>query len=168
MAHATPNEQIPLEALITDGNTDLFGEARVYDANSNLVAVLDLTYQTDGLYRATWTPTDEGYYTVIYSFFYDNLKTISADDEYPKAGEQINVTSEKTNIMRILGLLHENAVLDQTIYTAEGVLTGGRLRVYDSKANALLAGSTGLIYEYKITADISAGLTQKYSITREL
>ena len=167
MIRATPNETLPLAALVTDNNSGLFCEARIYDGSGSFITNIDLTYQTDGLYVGSWIPSVEGYYTAVYSFFYDAAKTVAADDEYPKAAEQIEVTADKTNLLRILGLLHENAVLDQTTYNSEGNLLTGRLRVYDTKANATAAGTAGLLFSYTIEATYNAGLLQTYKILKD-
>ena len=151
MLRATPNEQLPLTTLVTDDNASLTGEVRVYDPSGTLTATVPLVY-TDGLYTGVWTPTAEGVFTAVYSFFYDAGKTTPANTEYPKRAERIEVTYEKTNILRILGLLHENAVLDQMTHDSDGNMLTGRLRVYNNKGNADLAGAAGLRYQYSIEA----------------
>jgi hypothetical protein len=69
MIRATPNETLPLEALVTDNNGSLYCEARIYDDTGAQITAIDLSYKTDGLYIGNWTPTTEGYYTAVYSFF---------------------------------------------------------------------------------------------------
>lgn len=62
-------------------------------------------------------------------------------------------------LLRALGMLHENSVLDVTSFDSNNNLTAGRLRIYNSKANAdaAMAASpgtydTGKIGHYSITA----------------
>ena len=60
-------------------------------------------------------------------------------------------------LIRALGLAHENAFMDNTVYDSYGSLTSARLRIFDSKTNVEAAtdgGSetTGLIETYEIEA----------------
>jgi hypothetical protein len=48
---------------------------------------------------------------------------------------------------RALGLLDENTVRDQVVFTGDDV-TAARIRIYDSAVNAAAAGATGLIATY--------------------
>lgn len=75
--------------------------------------------------------------------------------------------SESINdyLVKAVGLLHENSVMDQTSYSS-GKLTGARIRLYDSKANALLATNTGKLYEYQVAATYVGGNLTTYTVTR--
>ncbi len=68
---------------------------------------------------------------------------------------------------RALGLMHENSYLDQTIFDGSNNMTSGRFRIYDSKANALAAGVTGLVATYTITASYVGENVQTYSVVIE-
>jgi hypothetical protein len=68
---------------------------------------------------------------------------------------------------RTVGLLHENSVLDTTTYNADNRLTGGRIRLYDSKANAQAATGTGLIATYTITANYTGLALTNYTVVKE-
>ncbi len=77
-------------------------------------------------------------------------------------------------VTRALGLLHENSVLDLTTFTGDDNLLSGRLRTYDSKANAEAASAaspttydTGKTAEYSITASYSGTALLKYKVSRE-
>ncbi len=72
-----------------------------------------------------------------------------------------------TMLTRALGLMHENSVLDNTTYDGQSNLSGGRLRIYDSKANATAAGATGLVSTYTITATHAGKLLQTYRVVLE-
>jgi hypothetical protein len=162
---ATVNEALPLQLLAADGRTDLFGQVRVYSAAGALVTTINMAHVAEGLYNASWTPGTEGWFSAILQFYTDAPRTTPAN--YDKLGEQISVTSMKTNIQRVLGLQKENAVLDNIVYDGDGHAISSRLRCYDSKANALLAGGTGLLFQYTITVTYSAGILVQYEITRE-
>lgn len=69
-------------------------------------------------------------------------------------------------MVRAIGLMHENSVLDTTVYSGSR-LTSGRLRLYDSKANAQAAGLTGLVATYTITATYSGNNVATYTVVLE-
>jgi hypothetical protein len=76
-------------------------------------------------------------------------------------------------LLRGLGLLHENSVLDLAIFDGNNNLTSGRLRVYDSKthADAALAASpgtydTGKIGQYVIAATYVGVNLATYEVSR--
>lgn len=155
MLRATLNEPVPLQAFATDGNEDLFVRVRLYNAAGNVVATLTPAHVANGLYSINWTPTTDGYYTAVYDFFTDaGFTEVSVDHE--RAAEQVEVSSDKTNIMRLLGLAHENAILDQQLYDGNRRLVSARLRAYDSKANAQAGGTQGLLFQWTVGAAYDA------------
>ena len=168
MLRATLNEAIAVQMLASDGDTSLFGRFRVYDSGGTLKTTINLPHLAEGLYGAEWTPDTEGHYGAVYELFFDSGRTNSAIDLFPKQGESIEVSSDKTNITRLLGLVHDNAVLDQTNYNSDGRLVSARLRIYDTKTNAQAAGATGKLFEYAIATVFVAGLVNTYTMTREL
>lgn len=154
MLLATPNEPVPLHALAANGQTDLYGVARVYDSVGALVSTVTLSHMTEGLYGANYTPTVQGVFTVVYQLYLDSGHTSPAD--FDKEIETIDVSDERTNIMRILGLMHENAVFDQQAYNGVGNLISGRVRAYNNKPNAEAAGLAGLLFTWNIQAIYNA------------
>jgi hypothetical protein len=151
LLRATLNEPVPLQALANDGKTDLYVRVTVLNPSLTVEATLYPMHIMKGLYSVNWTPTSEGYFSAIYEFFLDPGYTVVAYD-YPNQGETVEVNSDKTNIMRLLALNHENAVLDQQTYDAGRRLLTARLRGYNSQANALAAGVTGLLFEWHIVS----------------
>lgn len=77
------------------------------------------------------------------------------------------LTNLGTQLTRALGMMHENSVLDQTVFDGDNNLTAGRFRTYDSKANAIAAGLTGLVATYTITATYTGGNLTTYSVVQE-
>lgn len=73
---------------------------------------------------------------------------------------------EADALTRAVGLLHENSVMDNITYTVGGKLTSARVRLYDSKVNALAAGVTGLLHEYGIAATYSGANLLSYTVTK--
>ena len=155
MLRATPGEPIPLQVLLPDGQEDLFVRATVLSASGPWLSApesfeLMLPHQTMGLYSATWTPAVEGFYSVVYDVFYDSDCTLSAG--YDRDGEQVDVNSDKLHIMRLLGLQHENSVVDQQVFSPSGRLLSARIRAYDSTANATVASNVGIRFVWTLQA----------------
>jgi len=85
-----------------------------------------------------------------------------------------SLAATSVKLTRALGMLHENSVLDQTTFTAENNLLTGRMRLYDSKANADLATAaspgvydTGKIAEYSIVATYTGTNLKTYRVDKE-
>ena len=74
------------------------------------------------------------------------------------------------DLKRILGLNHDNFVLDPTAYDAAGRMTTGEVRIYNSKANTLLDDEvTGLLHKYTVTSVRTVqGFLAKFTQVREL
>lgn len=168
---ATVNEPTLLAMLATDGRTDLYAQMRIYSSANVLVTTINLTHVAEGAYQALWTPTTEGDYSTVGQFFFDPSHLVDAG--YEKQGENINVNTLKTNIARLLGLAHENTVVDQQTYNGDGLLLTARIRTYDSAVNASAAFSispatynTGLKYVYQVQATYSSGDLASYTILR--
>lgn len=150
MLRATLNEAIPLQVFVPDGRNDLFGQVRVFNTAGALIVNAALTNIAEGLYSVNWFPSLEGYFTAVYDLYLDSGHLSHAD--YERECEAIEVSSDKTNILRLLGLAHENAVLDQEVYGSNGRLVSARLRAYDSKEHADAAGLEGLRFVWAVTA----------------
>lgn len=171
MLMVNPSELFILNALAADGRTDLFARAKIYNSSNSLVNTISLPHVTVGSYATTTSLATEGYYTVLYQFFLDAGFTQPAD--YGKTSEAIDVNSMKSNVMRILGLLHENSLIDMNSYDGNGNLLSARIRVYDGSVNLAAASAispaayvTGQLYEYTVSATYAGDLLTKYSITR--
>lgn len=163
---ATVNQSAPVQMAAADGNTALFAQARVYNAAGAVVTTINLTHMAEGIYAGTWTPTIEGYFTVVYQFYTDAGYTTPA--AYDKQAETFDVNSIKTNLLRILALHNENSVIDQQVYNPDGNITSARIRCYDSKANALLASTAGLQFQYAMSASYAGTFLSNFTMTREL
>jgi hypothetical protein len=161
---ASLNEPFLLSALLSDGVTTLYPQAKIYNSLGTLVQTVDINHLSGGLYQETFTPTVEGYFSVVYTFYTDVGRTIDAN--YDKMGENFEVSSLKTNIQRLLGLAHSDSVLDSQSFDVDGNLTYARLRCYDSRANAVLGTNTGLLFVYDVSATYTSGALTKYSILK--
>ena len=166
MLSASVNQPIPLQVLTADGRSDLHAQIRVYAADGALVDTLSAPYVSDGVYSVDWVPSVEGYFTAIAQLYLDSAHTVDAG--YEKQGELIDVSSVKISIARILGLHHDNAVVDQQTYDASNNMTSARVRTYDSRAHAIAGGVTGLLFQYSITAEYAGGLLANYKMVRDI
>jgi len=166
MLVAPLNEIVPLRMLASDGGESLFGRINLYNSAGVLVSSLSALHLAEGLYSATWTPAIEGLYTAVGQFFFDSLFTIDAD--YEKTMEDVDVSTLKANIIRLLGLVQENTVIDNQVYDLQSNLTAARIRTYNSKTNALASGVTGLVASYGMTAAYSSGRLVDYKVVRDL
>jgi hypothetical protein len=164
MLRATLGEAIPIQVQVSTGQSDLFGRAKVYNITGTLVFTLSLPHITGGLYGTTHTFSTGGHYTVVYQLFKDaGFTTVSIFDI---EAEAIEANSDKTNILRILGLTHDNVKIDNQTYDTENNLLTSRIRHYDTEANMLLAGATGLLNTWQVVAEYTAGLLSDYRVSR--
>lgn len=152
--------------ILEDGNETQYPQAEIYDANgTSPVATIDLPHRARGRYEDSWTPSSVGVYSAVFITYSDAAHTIESI-VYTREVDQIFVTESDVDdlaaaIIRLLGLNHENAFIDNTDFDITGQLISCRIRIYDSKAHAEAAqdgdvppaGTTGLIATYTMEAD---------------
>ncbi|NDC39377.1 MAG: hypothetical protein EBZ48_15275 [Proteobacteria bacterium] len=90
----------------------------------------------------------------------DDIRYIS-DTIHPKEYASESVMDY---LMKSVGLLHENSVMDNASYES-GKLKSARIRLYSSKADAEAAG-VNRIYEYQVNATYTSGNLSTYTVTR--
>lgn len=149
-----PNSQVAVDVW-TDSATYLAG------TKGNK---LDNVPSVTGLADAVWDEPLAGH--LIAGSAGRKLSDTSTSTEVTTAQNTIT-TSLGAQLTRALGLMHENSVLDQTVFDGQNNLTNGRLRIYNSKANALAAGVSGLLETYTITASYVGDNVQTYTVVRE-
>lgn len=164
MLRATLGEAVPIQVQVSTGQTDLYGQAKVYDLSGTLVLTLPLPHIAGGLYGDTHTFTSGGHFTVVYQMFTD--VGLSSPSDFDIEAEAIEANSDKTNILRILGLTHDNVRIDQQTYDGGDNLLTSRIRHYDTEANANVGGATGLLNTWQVTATYTAGFLSDYRVTR--
>jgi hypothetical protein len=173
MLRATIGESVPLQIQAGDGRSDLYARASIYDPSGSLVAgPLDLSHLTGGLYGSTYIFDTEGHYTAVYRLFEDSGFVIEAD--YDTEAETIEASPDKTNILKALGLVHDNSIEDMHTYDGSGNLVGIRVRSYDTKdhleaaaATSPAGGTLGLLFTWNITAAYTGGRLSLYHVARE-
>lgn len=146
--------------VLEDGNSSMYPQAEIYAAGGTVpITTLDLLHKAKGRYEASWTPATVGVYSALFITYSDSGHLVESI-VYSREIEQVFVSQENVDdlaakIVRILGLVHENAFIDNTVHDSFGQLVAARVRLFDSKANVELAtdgGSetTGLIATYQI------------------
>lgn len=107
---------------------------------------------------------------------FDNTKDTLHQLRASQDAQAVTLANHTAALARVLGMLHENSVLDQTAYDSENNLTSARLRIYDTAAHAASAynlgenddTTPGKIAEYAITGSYIGGLLNSYGVTRIL
>ncbi|MHA2334285.1 MAG: hypothetical protein ACXAEU_19815 [Candidatus Hodarchaeales archaeon] len=175
---ATVGNSVVLAMIIDGGVTGLFPQAEIYDGNS-LEATIDLTDLGQGRYEGQWIPLSVGTYTTVFNVYQNNLHTVELTPlMVSREIEQIFVTSSSVDnlaesIARILGLMKENAFIDNTVYDVNSMLLSARVRIFNTKINAQAAtdgGSetTGLIATYTMEATYEgSGRMKQYRMIKE-
>jgi phospholipase/lecithinase/hemolysin len=149
-----------------------------------------VTEQGDGYYYVTFTPEDAGTYSylitqatyqpegwyndiLVRSYSNDDIKTdtttiISNVNTIDTNVDTINTKLDtiSTNILRLLGLSHENVYIDEQVYDANYSLTSARIRSYS------VAGSVGtdndVLATYTVTATYDGeNLLTSYSVVKQ-
>lgn len=153
MLRATVGEPIPLQVLLPDGSETMFVYATVVDSEGTQVEFLRLPHLVKGLYSANWTPSTEGWFGTMYDVYLDEARFTAAG--YERAGEQIEVSSDRYKLERMLGLQHENSIIDRQAYSSTGRLLSARVRAFETAAAAAAATDTsteGLRYTWEVSA----------------
>jgi hypothetical protein len=165
MLKATLGEEAPIQVQVSTGQTNLFARAKIYNINGGLVTSLSLPHLVEGLYGDTYIFSSAGHYTVVYQLFTDSGFLTASD--FDIQAEVIEANSDKTNLVKLLGLTYDNSVLDSHVYDGDGLLLSVRVRNYDSKTNALLGGAAGLVNTWNISATYVGGRLNTYKVLRD-
>jgi hypothetical protein len=165
--------------ILEDGNEAQHPQAEIYAPSGiSPVATLDLPHMAKGRYEGSWTPTSVGPFSALFITYSDVGHTIE-NIVYVRGVEQIFVSQSDVDdlaaaIVRLLGLNHENAFIDNTEFDEFGQLISARIRIFDSKTNAEAAqdgdvppvGTTGLIATYTMEADYESEITGTGTIVK--
>ena len=119
------------------------------------------------------TPNQAGTFLKDTATVSANIGLIKAKTDNLPVNTSATLQGMVDQLTRTLGLLHENSVLDSTVFDGDNNLLAGRLRIYDTKANAESAastspagGTTGLLATYNINADYTGGNLVKYTVVK--
>jgi hypothetical protein len=92
-----------------------------------------------------WTNQEVGSYLVVWSV------SNTEDDFLDTYTEELEISIEEDKIDRILGLVHQNMLIDNATYDTHGNLVAARLRIYYDSAS--VGSSNNVIASYEIEAD---------------
>lgn len=158
---ATVGVSVPIVMILEDGMENQYPQAEINEAGGTVALdVIDLDHKVNGRYEGSWTPTTPGTYSVHFFVYSDAGHTVD-NITYTREIEQIFATDYGKDdlaamILRVLGMVHENAFIDNTVHDIDGQLIAARVRIFDSKANVELATDggaevTGLIAVYEMS-----------------
>jgi hypothetical protein len=153
---------VPIVMILDDGKETLHPRAFIFESGGTVpIDILDLEHKALGRYEASYTPTAVGVLSATFITFTD-LAHMVESIVYTREVEQIFVTQSNVDdlaeaVVRLLGLNHENAFIDNTEFDVYEQLVSCRVRLFDSKANVEAATdgdtySTGLIATYTMEA----------------
>jgi hypothetical protein len=142
---------VPLQILLPDGQAGLHVHVSVVTPLGVEVFESPLTDRGGGFYSTEWVPAVEGYFSALYDAYLDSDYTVPA--EYERGGEQIEVSTDKIQLARLLGLQHENSVVDSQTYSNTGKLTGARIRAYADAQSATSLDPAALKHTWFVRAD---------------
>lgn len=122
---------------------------RIFDSSATVELVSSQTASYNSITQsytdtlvpsASWTTQEVGHYLVVWS-------VDDTDDDFNSVyTEQLNINIDKDLIDRILGLVHQNIVIDETRFDSFGNMRSARLRIFRE------ASKTNVIATYRITA----------------
>jgi hypothetical protein len=152
---------VPIVMILEDGNETQHPRAYIYEAGgTSPIATLDLEHKALGRYESDFTPPASAVYSAVFIVYADVGHT-TENITYVRAVEQIFASSGSIDdiaalILRVLGLVHENIFIDNTVHDANYQLVSARVRLFDSKVNCEAAtdgGSetTGLTATYEMS-----------------
>ncbi len=174
----TVGNNIELSLLLEGGEEDLYPQATMYTP-SGTSYTYSLTHFDLGRYVGTAPSSDvvdAGLYRVVYIVYSDAAHTTLSDDYWRSEDSYLvsnnDIDAVATLISRILGLVHENIIMDNTSYDNCNQLVSARLRAYNSASNVPISpgGSetSGLVASYHITSSYSntPGRMRSYRVTK--
>jgi hypothetical protein len=90
----------------------------------------------------SWIDQEVGSYLIVWS-------VSNTDDEFaPTYTEDLQINIDKTKIDKILGLVHQNILIDQTGYDLHGNLSSARVRIYSNSAS--VGSDSNVLATYQI------------------
>ena len=105
------------------------------DFNSNTKSYLDVVIPS-----VSWITQDVGSYLIVWTI------ANTDDDFFTTYTEELQISIDKDKIDKILGLVHQNILIDQTVYDDYGNLESARVRLFHD------SNKTNLLSTYQITS----------------
>lgn len=146
MIETVVGQPLLLQLSLTDGVTDRYPRARVYNELDAVIATVDLHHVDGGLYHGSWTPSVIGRRSIRYTIYSDVGHT-AVDLTYERVVEHCRVTQYDPDLsfQKLFGYSGENVRDDVLTYDANNRPLTFRRRIFASKAAALAStpGGTG-------------------------
>lgn len=173
----TVGSSVPVVMILEDGVEDQHPQAEIYAAGGvTPLATLDLIHKVKGRYESAWVPSSTGVYTAHFIVYSDAGHTAESI-VYTREVEQMVVTVNDTDdialmMVRVLGLVHENVFIDNTVHDVNGQLAAARVRVFSSRTAVEFATdggaeTSGLVATYEMsTVYEGEGLMGSYRMKR--
>lgn len=167
-----------LSLVLEDGTVTQFPQANVYESgNASPLIAVNLAHFAEGLYEVDYTPPALGAFNVVYTVYEDSSRLIP-NPLYSKELDQLLVQRDALGVLdslveriiRLLGLVRENAFIDNTVWDDCDQMISARFRIFDSAAATNAAtdgGSESAIETYQITAEYeAAGRMKSYRMVK--
>jgi len=132
------------DATISYKILDSSGTVEVVSSQSAVYNTLTGSYTDTLIPSASWLTQEVGSYLIAWSI-------ADTDDDFPTIiTEPLEISIDKNKIDRILGLVHENIYIDQTVFDEYGNMVSARLRIYEDSVN--VSTNNGVLAQYRITS----------------
>jgi hypothetical protein len=143
-----------LQLIKSDGTSveeDATVSYSIYDATGTVEVVSSQTTTYNSTTKSfmdtldpdtSWTTQEVGTYLVVWS-------VSDTDDDFNDTyTEELQINIDKTLIDRILGLVHQNIIIDQTQFDPQYNLVGARVRIFEDSTMASVLAT----YRIAVTA----------------
>ena len=155
-------QKLPVLLQLANGVTTQYPQAEIRDSDGNLLITLDLSHEASGMYVSDieYTMPNEDFIKITYIVYSDSGHSTESAIYMRDADIFIKDNAQE----RLLGLMHENIYIDNTIYDAFGNLSSARVRIYSNAAS--VGSDNNIIGTYEITS--SSSETGKFSSWKQV
>lgn len=133
------------EATVSYKILDATGTVELVSSQTTVYNSITQSYVDTLSPSGSWTNQEVGNYLIVWSV------EDTTDDFNSIYTEPLNVNIDKDKIDRILGLVHQNVYIDQTIFDGFGNMTSARLRIYENSSD--VGTDSGVLASYRITSN---------------
>ena len=131
-------------AIVTYKILDDTGTVEVVSEQTTAYNTTTKSYIDTLIPSVSWTGQEVGSYLILWS-------VSNTDDDFNDTyTEDLQINIDETKIDKILGLVHQNILIDQTGYDEHGNLASARVRIYSDSVS--VGSNNNVISTYQITA----------------
>jgi len=139
------------------------GDFRAVAATPNIPLTESLTTPSVYYFNDSRTIWDNGEYQI---FGYTSLNVLfSVGNLYIYDDTEVSDSVIQDDIKRVLGMLHENVSIDNTVYDTDNNLISARVRIYSTPSD--VGTDTNVIGTYTVTAITGVG-AGKFSVWEQV